>query len=82
MSKLKIIKNSSFCSIWAFGSIKIEFGMSKNPCMQSMSFLTPKNVELRPFYVKSIEKVKSFSIFLISLIILGLRAPRPFRPWA
>ncbi len=43
---MKIVKNIYFLSIRGSGSIKIEFGMSINPCMQNMSFVAAGSVEL------------------------------------
>ena len=42
-------------SIWGSGSIKIEFSMSKDPCMQNMSFVAARSVESWRFYVKKLQ---------------------------
>ena len=37
---------------WDFGSINIESSMSKNPCMQILSFVGASSVELLQFYIR------------------------------
>ena len=53
----EIIKHVSCWSIWGSGSIKIEFGMSKNPCMQNMSFVAAWSVELWRVNAKKLQKL-------------------------
>ena len=36
--------NNSFWKVCSLGRIKIKFGMSKNPCMQGMSFVGARSV--------------------------------------
>ena len=63
--KNEIMENMPCVLIWGFGSIKIEFGMSKSLCMQSMSFVGARSIDLSHF-VRAWDGRARFSITLIT----------------